>query len=158
MLCGNCKKNQATKTYEQIKQGKREVAYYCLECYHKLFIYAEETRDGEYSACPYCGTTATEVKRRKLVGCAHCYQTLQSVALEMVSSMQGGRAHKGKKPYETESERIMRRRGELREIQKKAQAEKDYDRARACETAISQLEEGLEEEYVWQKRRRLLKR
>ncbi len=157
MLCGNCKKNQATKTYEQIKQGKREIAYYCLECYHKLFVYAEE--DGAvYSACPYCGTTAAEVKRRKLVGCSYCYKTLQGVALEMVASMQGGEAHKGKKPYETDSERIMRRRRELREIQQKAQKEKDYERARDCETAISQLEENLQEEYVWQKRRRLLKR
>lgn len=157
MLCGNCKKNQATKTYEQIKQGKREVAYYCLECYHKLFVYAEE-ENATYSSCPYCGTSAADIKRRKLVGCAHCYNTMQGVVLEMVAAMQGGEAHKGKKPYETDSERIMRRRGELREIQKKAQVEKDYERVRDCETAISQLEENLQEEYVWQKRRRLLKR
>lgn len=157
MLCGNCKKNQATKTYEQIKNGKRETAYYCLDCYHKLFVYAEEENVSK-TACPYCGTTASEVKRRKLVGCAYCYRSLQNTVVELISAMQGEEAHKGKKPYDTPSERIMRRRNELRAVQKSAQEKKDFERARSCEAAIADLENGIEEEYVWQKHRRLSKR
>lgn len=154
MLCGNCKKNQATKTYEQTKNGKREVEYYCLDCYHKLFTCAEPS----YTSCPYCGTTAADVKKRKIVGCAHCYQTLKDALAELIAAMQEDERHEGKRPYDTDSERIMRRRAELREIQTRAQENKDYERARECERAASALEEGLEEEYVWQKHRRLSKR
>ena len=58
MLCGKCKKNQATKTYETLKNGKKQTEYFCLECYHKGFVYVEE---GEaLSACPYCGTTVAQ--------------------------------------------------------------------------------------------------
>ena len=42
MLCGNCKKNQATKTYEWIKKERVEISYYCLECYQKLVVNADE--------------------------------------------------------------------------------------------------------------------
>ena len=150
MLCGNCKKNQATKTYEQINQGKREVAYYCLECYHKLFVYAEETRDGEYSACPYCGTTAEEVKKRNLVGCANCYKTLKGVLYPIVSKMQGGQIHKGKGPQGGEDERIARRINELKTIAEKRFAEDDYDGGRLYLQRLSALENGqTEENFVW---------
>ena len=60
MLCGNCKKNQATKTYEQIKKGKKTVDYYCMDCYARLFISADENVGG-LTVCPYCGTTAEEI-------------------------------------------------------------------------------------------------
>ena len=156
MLCGNCKKNQATKTYKQIRQGKSETAYYCLDCYHKLFVFVDETQGASLDVCPYCGTTAAEVKKRKLVGCAYCYKTLQSAVLPMVEKMQGSRAHTGKSPYETQSERIIRRRKELWAIAEKYTAEKNYEGVRACEAALTQLEET-GEVYVWQQRPRLLK-
>lgn len=158
MLCGNCRKNQATKTYEMIKNGNRETAYYCLDCYHKLFVCTEDTASKEPAYCSYCGLLASELKRRKTVGCAYCYQTLQHVVLPVVTSMQGEQTHKGKKPYETPSERIMRRRAELRYLQTKFQKEKNYERVRSCEEALLQLAQGLEEDYVWQKRHRLSKR
>ena len=150
MLCGNCKKNQATKTYKQTRQGKTETSYYCLDCYHKLFVYVEDTFGEERTACPYCGTTAAEIKKRKLVGCAYCYKTMQATVLPMVERMQGVQAHQGKAPYETESERIIRRRNELRSLAQKYKEEKDYEGVRACETALTQLQDEEKETYAWQ--------
>ena len=63
MLCVNCKKNQATKTYERIRKGKPAVEYYCMACYAEKFLSALDTGVG-ISACPYCGTTAEEIKKR----------------------------------------------------------------------------------------------
>ena len=63
MACGHCGKNQAVKTYEEIKNGKKKLEYYCLDCYHRLFLYAEEAEGvGALSACPYCGTTKAEIE------------------------------------------------------------------------------------------------
>jgi hypothetical protein len=64
--------------------------------------------------------------------------------------MQGSQAHQGKAPYETESERIIRRRNELRCIAQKYKDEKDYEGVRACETALTQLEEEGKETFAWQ--------
>ena len=153
MLCGYCKKNQATKTYEQIKKGKRDVAYYCLECYHKIFLDVET--DGENVArndCPYCGTTALEMKKRNLVGCAKCYESMQSHVLPIITKMQGSEIHNGKRPYETEIERVSRRRCELKALVKKYTEEKDFESARAYEERLVQLENGIEEDYVWRNR------
>ena len=99
MACGHCGKNQAVKTYEEIKNGKKQVEYYCLDCYHRLFLYADETEgDFSLSACPYCGMTLAEVKKGKLVGCANCYKMMSVGTLPMIKKMQGEKAHRGKTP------------------------------------------------------------
>ena len=114
MLCAKCKKNQATKTYELIKNGKQERVYYCLECYHNDFVFVET--ETALSACPYCGTTATQFKRTSLVGCAQCYTALAHVVFPVVSKMQGGEKHRGKRAYETEEERYRTLVGEERAV------------------------------------------
>ena len=99
MLCVQCKKNQATKTYELIKSGGKTTEYYCLDCYHRLFLYQKEVEgDDSLSACPYCGVTATEFKTTKMVGCAYCYQMLEKTIWNAVLKMQGKKAHTGKRP------------------------------------------------------------
>ena len=149
MLCGNCKKNQATKTYEQIKKGKKTVDYYCMDCYARLFISADENVGG-LTVCPYCGTTAEEVKKRNLVGCANCYKTLKGVLYPIVSKMQGGQIHKGKGPQGGKDERIARRVYEVKTIADKRFAEDDYDGGRLYLQRLSALENGqTEENFVW---------
>ncbi len=99
MLCLQCKKNQATKTYEQVKNGVKNTEYYCLDCYHRLFLCQQEAESDEtLSACPYCGTTAQEFEKTKMVGCAYCYQMMASVVLPAVVKMQGSKGHVGKSP------------------------------------------------------------
>ena len=158
MLCGNCKKNQATKTYEQIKKAKREVFYYCLDCYHKLFLDIDESSCGEKrTACPYCGTAVTDLKKRNLVGCAKCYEMMQSYLVPVITKLQGSQVHTGKAPYETKREIIERRQKELKSLSQKYKTEKDYESARAYDERFIQLENGLEEDYVWRNRLNLSK-
>lgn len=144
MLCGNCKKNQATKTYEQIKKGKASVEYYCMDCYAHLFLSADGT---EASVCPYCGTTAEEVKKRNLVGCAKCYLTLEKILYPIVTKFQGKKAHEGKKPIGGENERKQRRLRELEIIADKLLEEGDYKGAKICGEKASKIESG--EDFVW---------
>ena len=99
MLCAKCKKNQATRTYEQVKNGVNETQYYCLDCYHRLFLCQQEAEgENTLSACPYCGTTAEEFKATNMVGCAYCYQMLEKTIWNAVLKMQGKKAHTGKRP------------------------------------------------------------
>lgn len=156
MLCGNCRKNQATKTYEQIKKGKQVLEYYCLDCYHRLFIVAESENNPNYEtafSCPYCGTTEEELKKRNLVGCARCYEVFANKLAPIIVRMQGGAVHCGKQPVGGESERLARRLHEWKAIVEKCDAEGDFERARAYTERILLLQEGIEDEedFVWRK-------
>ena len=152
MLCERCKKNQATKAYEQITNGKKAVGYYCLECYQNLFLFVEEQDAPKQSVCSYCGTSVSEIKKRNLVGCAYCYQTLSSALTPIVIKMQGVEVHKGKPLYESEQERVEHRSYELKTLSKKSYAENDFERAREYERQIVLLKSGDEEEYEWRNR------
>ena len=161
MLCGNCRKNQATKTYEKIRGGKKEVSYYCLDCYHKLFIgFNGQSEADLLSECPYCATTAEEVKKSNIVGCAKCYETLKDALYPVVAKMQGEEIHKGKKPFGRNSERVERRCNELKTLIEKAYAEKDYTRAKEYTERLSFLQDNPdgEEDFVWRKRQISYKR
>lgn len=154
MLCGHCKKNQATKTYEEIKKGKKTIGYFCLECYHRLFITAEtDGANATPDRCPYCGTSAEELKKRNLVGCAKCYEAFAATLSPVIVKMQGGAVHCGKSPQGGEYEKRARRASELKTIVGMLNAEKDFKAARAYTERLSALQEGIEEEdYVWRKR------
>ena len=151
MLCGRCKKNQATKTYEQIKRGKNTIEYFCLDCYHRLFVVAETETDETPENCPYCGTSVEEVKKHRLVGCAKCYQVFAATLNPMIVKMQGGTVHCGKKPQGGDYERLARRTGELKTIVNKLNAEQEFQAARAYTERLSALQEGIEDDYVWRK-------
>ena len=151
MLCAKCKKNQATKTYELIKNGKQERVYYCLECYHNDFVFVET--ETALSACPYCGTTATQFKRTSLVGCAQCYTALAHVVFPVVSKMQGGEKHRGKRAYETEEERIELRRKELDIMANKYYLANDDKGAAVYEEKIDALRTLKDGEVIWHNRR-----
>ncbi len=69
-----------------------------MECYSRLFLEGGTSEETSLGACPYCGTGLDEVKKSKLVGCAHCYSSMQTGLFPLVKKMQGGRAHTGKTP------------------------------------------------------------
>ena len=154
MLCGHCKKNQATKTYEEIKRGKKTTEYFCLECYHRLFIVAETDETiAAPDCCPYCGMSKEELKKRNLVGCAKCYQVFSGSLAPVIVKMQGGAVHCGKRPHGGEYEKLARRTSELKTIVNMLHKQKDFKAARAYTERLSALQEGvLEEDYVWRKR------
>ena len=148
MLCGNCKKNQATKTYERVKKGKPSVEYYCMDCYAQLFL----TENGQdLSVCPYCGTTAEEVSLRNLVGCAKCYFTLEKTLYPIITKFQGKKVHEGKKPLGGEEERLQRRRREIEVIENKLLEEGDYKGAQEYKRKRESLI-GEGGDFVWDSR------
>ena len=181
MRCGHCGKNEATRTYEQIKNGKKSVEYYCMSCYDRLFLNAEKAEGEEsLSACPYCGMTAEEFRAGKLVGCAYCYRTLKSAVLPVAVKMQGEKTHTGKTPplpFEEEQgvdeafhaarraqavaeARLERQCNELETIIAKLQKENNYQDAKSYADKLSSMRSNsvVEEDFVWRTRRNLSKR
>ena len=99
MRCFYCNKNEATKSYEQVKGGEKKREYYCLSCYAQLFLCEDDAEEKNFSACPYCGTTLKEFRLRKIVGCPYCYQTMATGIMPSILKMQGDECgHRGKKP------------------------------------------------------------
>ncbi len=180
MRCCHCKQKEATKSYEQFKNGKRTAEYYCMDCYDRLFLGEMAKTDGEaLSVCPYCGITLQEVTSGKLVGCAHCYQAMREGIAPLVMKMQGDRAHTGKmlpleygeaqyggEVYDEQlrkkalaQARFERQCRELELIIAKLQAENNYEDAKGYADKLSLMRSKgvVEEEFVWRTRRVLSK-
>lgn len=179
-LCQCCKKRHIARTYtEKGKSGSLE--FYCLDCYSRLFLDEVDFADGA-SVCPYCGMTAKEAQAGKLVGCAHCYQTMRSGVYPMIYKMQGERAHTGKTPpldgdyadgYDDENPlrveyrekavaqaRYERQCRELTIIIAKLKAEKKFEDAKSYEEKLSAMRSrgAIEEDFVWRTRPTLSKK
>lgn len=173
-ICCYCNKKDAVKRYFETRLGKKSEKTYCLDCYHKLFLYTDKAESGEsLSACPYCGTTAEEFKKTKLVGCAYCYRTMAADIAPIVIKMQDKKAHCGKAPpldfdfdptlgkFEeerraeaVENARLQRQCTELEIIIKKLMSVKDYVGAKGYGDKLSQMKTNarLEEDFVWRER------
>lgn len=174
MACSYCHKQDVVKRYMEMRLGKEYEEMYCGECYQKLFLYTESAKGGDFTTCPYCGTTLEEFKRTKLVGCAHCYRTMSVGVAPIVIKMQDSRkAHVGKTPpidfvedpslgdFSEENRldavtraRFKRQCTELEIIINKLMAAKDYDGAKGYGDKLSQMRSssGLEVDFVWRER------
>ena len=123
--------------------------YYCLTCYERKVERVAKVET--VLACPYCGTTAEEAKKRNIVGCAMCYGALRKVLQPVVTKLQGGHAHTGKGPTGGKTENIRRRCFELKSLAEKLNADEDFDGARAYLEILTAIQSGKEEEFVWRK-------
>lgn len=170
MLCSHCNKNEAVKTYDMAKEGKKGKKYYCLTCYENLFLSADEETMG-VSVCPYCGTSVEEFQKTKLVGCAHCYRTLSSAITPSVIGMQGRNGHRGKTPPVEDGTapqdeeavakiRFQRQCRELELVIEKLAGEDNYEDAKEYAAKLSRMKSKsrVEEEFVWRKKRTPLKK
>lgn len=174
-LCQCCKKRHIARTYSEKGKSGSSLEFYCLDCYSRLFLDEVDFADGA-SVCPYCGMTAKEAQAGKLVGCAHCYQTMQSAVYPMIYKMQGERAHTGKTPpldeayddwYDEEDvlgveyrekavaqARYERQCRELTIIIAKLKAEGKFEDAKSYEEKLSAMRSrgAIEEDFVWRTR------
>lgn len=152
MLCCHCKKNQATKTYDRLTDGKKQTEYYCLDCYHRLFISVEENAEDKLAGvqiamCPYCGTSEEDFKASGMVGCAQCYQSLARAVLPVVIRLQGSEAHCGKQPKNSdEREEMIKRRNFLKARVEELMKLKNYDDVKVCSEELSRLNKKLYKE------------
>ncbi len=153
-----------------------------MRCYARLFLDGG-SGDEEHAReiCPYCGMSLSEVQAGKLVGCAHCYTTMQAGIFPMVEKMQGDKAHRGKTPplereygdpYDfedtvgeeyrakaMEQARYERQCRELETIIEKLKAEGDFAGAKNYEEKLTAMgnRSAIEEDFVWRTRRSLSK-
>ena len=153
MLCCHCKKNQATKTYDRITDGKKQTEYYCLDCYHRLFISIEADAaegkggDRQIAMCPYCGTSEEDFRACGLVGCAQCYQSLSKAVIPVVIRLQGTETHCGKKPRNSgEREEMVRRRNLLKTRVEELIKNRSYEAAKMCSDELKRLNKLLYKE------------
>lgn len=177
-ICQCCKKNHAARIYEADKKDPSKREFYCLECYSRLFLEENGGEGGSLSVCPYCGMTVEEARLGKLVGCAHCYQTMQAGVFPMIENMQGLRAHRGKTPplegefggFQSDNAlgeeyrakaiaqaRFERQCRELEIIIEKLKSEEDFDGAKnyAEKLAAMKSRSAIEEDFVWRTRQAL---
>ena len=93
MLCDNCKKNESTIRYTEVRNGSSQTRNLCDDCARsagladplektilslggavseaiKAFI--ERERESERLVCPACGLTAAEFRRTGKLGCWAC--------------------------------------------------------------------------------------
>ncbi len=178
-LCQCCQKNHAARSVEGVN-GKREL--YCLDCYSRLFLDGGSSEENALPACPYCETSLEEVKKSKLVGCAHCYQAMQAGLFPLVKRMQGQRAHVGKTPpldgeygspyvygdilygeyraQEVAKARYVRQTNELEIIIAQLKAEGREEEASGYEEKLAamKIRGTIEEDFVWRTRKRFSKR
>lgn len=180
-FCQCCQKGHIARTHTEKRKNGTVVEFYCLDCYSRLFLYDEEDGLGSAEMCPYCGMTAKEALTGKLVGCAHCYQTMKSAVYPMIYKMQGEKAHKGKlppldgdygDPYDYEDTvgaeyrakamaqaRYERQCRELTIIIKKLKAEGNFEDAKGYEEKLTAMRNKatIEEDFVWRTRQNLSK-
>ena len=179
-LCQCCKKRHVVKTHTERGKNGVAVELYCLDCYSRLFLDEVDLADSA-SICPYCGISAKEAQAGKLVGCAHCYATMQAAVYPMIYKMQGERAHKGKTPpldgfyggiYDDENTfgveyreravaqaRYERQCRELTIIIERLKSEKKFEDAKSYEEKLSAMKKrgAIEEDFVWRTRPNLSK-
>ena len=130
MLCNHCHKRQATKTREEIVDGEKTCGYYCAECYHVLFLVADDVKVSP-AKCPYCGKSKDSVLLSGLVGCVGCYQSFAKELLPIIIKTQGDRAHIGDAPTATREERLQKRYEELQVLIRESKAAHDEEKAKA---------------------------
>ena len=128
MLCMHCHKNQATKSKEEVVDGKKTSSFYCADCYRALFLVADDVKTSP-TKCPYCGKSKDSVLRSGLVGCANCYTSFAKDLIPIIVKTQGERTHDGKTPLATDRKaRLQIRLDELQVLIRQRTVEEDIQK------------------------------
>ncbi len=94
--------------------------------------------------CEQCGFTQADFKKHGRFGCAHCYETFQSMIEPMLEGMHKGSIHKGKVPQKALArkslyERLTRLELDLTEAIKSER----YEDAARCRDEIQQVKQAV---------------
>jgi protein arginine kinase activator len=171
MLCQNCQKNVAKIHVTELQaDGSNEKAagaqgfqeqHLCEVCaesldlpsmpsakkttqeiWKLLQIAAQQTRKKSGPACPDCGMTLDEFRKKGRLGCARDYEVFKAHVLEILERVHGARRHVGRVPGGAVTEdggqhRLI----ELRRELENAIREEAYERAAHLRDEIKALEE-----------------
>ncbi|MCQ2352243.1 MAG: UvrB/UvrC motif-containing protein [Victivallaceae bacterium] len=173
MLCDRCKKNEATIHIETIHNGKRVKTNLCAECakheeahgalaalgfnlaevlFQKMTgsaaapaETAKETPES-HIVCPVCQWTLEKIKSHNgQLGCPHCYEAFAPMIEEVISKVQKGKLHAGKRPGviradQGDDELKLRK---LKTLLAELVRREEYEDAARCRDDIRRLEEKL---------------
>lgn len=117
MLCGLCKKKEATVHLTQIAGEKIQKVDLCEECAKEKGVNdpagfsladmllglgasqeMEEASGNSELSCPSCGFTQADFKKTGRLGCSDCYRTFADGLEVLLKSMHKGTRHIGKVP------------------------------------------------------------
>jgi len=141
MKCELCKKQKAEVAIKQVVNGEERELFVCASCGQRaagtLVTSLVEMLLGaaidlqlpgrDAMACPSCGLSRAEFRKRGRVGCAGCYETFARELAPMLRDMHSGDHHVGKVPAR---EHVMRTRAELEtELRNAIQAQRYEDAA-----------------------------
>ena len=143
MLCCNCQENQATKAYTHEVGGVEKTEYYCLRCYHQLFLTVDmpllETV-GNASECLSCGRTLKEFFASGIVGCEDCYKAMQKEIMPVIILMQGDKTHCGRKAVlSADREKLILERNDTKERVEACMAKQDFMGAKIYSEKLKKL-------------------
>lgn len=169
MLCQNCQKNVAQVHVTEIplpaSTGESAAAlqeqHFCATCaetldlpnlpaskkspqdiWKLLQVAAQQTRKKVGPACPRCGLTLDEFRKKGRLGCANDYEVFKTHIVEILERVHGARRHVGRVPggqavVPEERDRLIDLRREL----EAAIREEAYERAAHLRDEIKALED-----------------
>lgn len=175
MKCDRCNEKPAVIRITQTVNGKTEDLHICRDCSNKLQAeyakhswaklfqdnlfggwlggtggipsFGAEDDSVEQMRCTECGTSYDDFRRTGLFGCASCYRSFNENLDKMFLRVQGGTRHTGRPAIGAEQEAlILNRINDLREQQKQAVDNEDYELAASIRDELQELMSVKEEE------------
>ncbi|NMB45379.1 MAG: hypothetical protein GX998_03085 [Firmicutes bacterium] len=171
MLCEECRKHPATVHITKIVNNMKTEVHLCQECaqakgeltfvsqpaftfqdfltgmlQHAQTISPGPAVETAMGRCPNCGFSYAKFKEVGRLGCSVCYEQFESQIQPLLRRIQGGTGHTGKVPgYSSAAIGYRRQMEELREQQRAAIAQENYEQAAKLRDKIRHLEKELRE-------------
>ncbi|MHC4942357.1 MAG: UvrB/UvrC motif-containing protein [Planctomycetota bacterium] len=159
-MCQKCKKNIASVHLTEMKSGQRNETHLCEECARNMDLphkhpislndlvgalmeksHKKRAAEGRETACPDCGITIYEFKKRGRLGCSKDYAFFREELEQLLKKVHGSTKYVGKVPKGRQKQPIyhnelMRLKGRLKQVVKSEQ----YEEAAQIRDRIIELE------------------
>jgi protein arginine kinase activator len=158
MLCDECKKNEATVSYQLYENGHYIKLNLCAECAKKknLFDYSSfhfidsnlksqndissKKKYLENKKCENCGLTFEDFRKIGKLGCSKCYRYFQEELKPILSRIHNSVQHIGKQPIgSSEKLKNFEEIKKLKEQLQQALAAENYEQAIIIRDKINKL-------------------
>lgn len=170
MLCDKCKRNNASVHIVKIINGAKQEVNFCEDCAREsneidisdtlkfdntfsfqnilsglvdYFNQSQSETKPVQVACPACGTTYGDFKKRGFLGCDNCYKYFTTALVPVIKRVQGNIEHVGKIPLKAgkdivEKKKLMK----LKEELQKSILMEEYERAAKLRDEIRELQKN----------------
>ncbi|MGE5675848.1 MAG: UvrB/UvrC motif-containing protein [Mycobacterium leprae] len=174
MLCDRCGQREAVYHQTVIVNGNKQESHVCEECAQEMGFQGMTTPSFSFPGnltigdllssflggldfgpaiaapkqaeprCSHCGMTYSQFAESGRLGCAHCYDDLESALVPLIKRVQGTTNHAGKAPKRTGG--LIRKQRDLEELRRKqldAVRNENYEEAARMRDAIKEMENQL---------------